>query len=369
MAHSGDRHVAQRRFSDGFKQLHGHLNADAGGQLKTGPGRICSNRQGLSQGLGVVTVAEWSDDDEPLARWHIGCKAAVLVRTNVEPLVVSLVVQQEVVGDTVVGGVEQRTRDQVGVLERHIVGLIHGVETNTDGIKERLADQIVIGSVLIGGSRSVEQDIVASWGQRDGNDTRFAVVFSRVVDWITVLRNGLQGEVGCGSRAVLKGAILCGIQVDVHLNLNRLWVRNDLHGGDGFGAGAVDRQVLNGRSVQSLIGEGNGPHTVRQVKRKVTKFVRRGGPHQTGGVGSHHLRRLPKRERRIPAGGVVVEMDNAVHQTGWFDVQHAQIGVDAGSDLNQRTVAAVGDDAFGGQVVGEAGRDTNGEVPGDVGHG
>ncbi len=62
-------------------------------------------------------------------------------------------------------------------------------------------------------------------------------------------------------------------------------------------------------------------------------------------------------------------MHNTVHQTGWFNVQHAKFSIDTGGNLHQGTVASVGDDALGGQVVGEAGWDTDGEVSCDVGHG
>ena len=155
----------------------------------------------------------------------------------------------------------------------------------------------------------------------------------------------------------------------MHLNFNSLRVRKDLHGGDDFRSGAVHRQILDGRSVQPLISKGNGPHAVGEVKGEVTQFVRGGRPDQSGIAGRNHFGCFPKREGGVPAGGVVVEVDNAVDGGGRLDVKHAQISIHARVHSNQCTVATVGDNALGGHVVGEARRHTHGEITGEVGHG
>ena len=353
MAYGRHRHVAERSFGDRLQELHRHTNAHLGGQLKVLSLGTRLNRKRLSEGLGVVSVAERCHDDEPFSSGDVGGKAAVLVRADVEPLVVGFVVQQEVVGNAFVGAVVQGSRDQVGVLQSNFVRFIDCIEADADGVKEGLTDQVVIRGVLIRGCRLIEQQIVAARRQRDGNDARLGVVFCGEVNRVAIFSDRLQREVRCGHRAVLKRTVFGSVQEDVHFNLDGFRVGKQLHRGEGFRVGAIDVQVINRRGVQSLIGKGNRPDAGGKVEGKVAQFVGGGGPHQAGVVGRHHFGCLPEREGRVPAGGVVVEMDDAVDATGRFNVQGAQVDVDARFNGHQRTVATAGDNALGRHVVSE----------------
>ena len=165
VADGGDRHVRKNAFGNLLQQLHGDVDADQGGQVEVGSVRISGNRQRLTQGFGVVCVVEGSHDDEPFARRDVGGKGAVLIRTEVEPIVLCFVVQEEVVGDAVTGCVHERTGNEIGVLQGNFVRVVNCVETDAKGVEELLTDKVVVGCVLVGWRRSVEHQVVSAWSE------------------------------------------------------------------------------------------------------------------------------------------------------------------------------------------------------------
>ena len=125
----------------------------------------------------MLTVVERCHDDEPITCRDVGCKGAVFVRADVEPNIVGFVVEQEVVGNAIIRGVHQGSVDEVGVLQRHLNRIINRLQTDSDGVKELLANKVVIRGVVIISRGSVEHDVVAAGRKANGDDSRFAVVF------------------------------------------------------------------------------------------------------------------------------------------------------------------------------------------------
>ena len=302
----------------------------------------------------MVSVVERCNDDEPLTCRYVGSEGAVFIRTNVEPLVLGFVVQKEIVGNTVAGGVHQCSVHQVGVLERNLERFINGIQSDTESVKELLADKVVIRGIFVVCRGSVKHDIIAAWGEVDGDDSRFTVVVCREVQALSVLIDWLQGEFRRRHRSVLKRAILGRIQVHVHRHRNRFGIGHELHRRDEGGRRVVDDDVLCTADVQALIADGKVPRTVGQVEDEFTHFSGGGSPHQTVFVGGHNLRSHPVWKGRIPPSIVFVQVDDAVDGRGWLEVKGAEVQVLAGLNRHQLTKATVDDDTLGGHVVGEA---------------
>ena len=125
----------------------------------------------------MLTVVERCHDDEPITCRDVGCKGAVFVRADVEPNIVGFVVEQEVVGNAIIRGVHQGSIDEVGVLQRDLDRFVNRLQTDSDGVKELLTNQVVIRGVVIISRGSVEHDVIAARRKSNGDDSRLAVVF------------------------------------------------------------------------------------------------------------------------------------------------------------------------------------------------
>ena len=178
----------------------------------------------------MIFVVERSHDDQPFTGGNVSGKGAVGVRTDVEPFVLSLVVEEEVVGNTVACGVVQRSRDEVGVLQGHFVGLINGIEADSKGVKELLPNQIVLCGVFVGRCGPVEHQVVATRSEGDRYDTGLGVVFAREVQRVLAFIDRFKAERWCSHRSVLKRAVFCRVEEDVHDHINGVRFRGEFHG-------------------------------------------------------------------------------------------------------------------------------------------
>ena len=183
----------------------------------------------MAQRLCVVTVGERSHDDQPLTSRDVSGKTTVLVRSNVEPFILGFVVEQELIGDAFVGGVEQGSRNKVSVLQCHFYRVFYSVETDANSIKELLTDQVIVRGILIACCGSVEHDVISTRCQRHRDDTWLCVVFGCEVEAIFVLSNWLEAEGRSGHGSVLKGAIFGGVEVNVHNHIDGFWLCNEFN--------------------------------------------------------------------------------------------------------------------------------------------
>ena len=369
MADSGHRHVAEFCFSGLFPKLQSDFNAGLSCQLHVQTVRCRSDRKRFAQCFRMVSVAERSHDNEPFPCRDIGGKGAVFIRTDVEPNVFSFVVEQEVVGNSFGRGVHQRTVDKVRVLEWNLNRLIDRIKTDSESVKDDFAHQVVIGGVFIISRGSIEQNIVSTGRQRHGDDTGLGVVLGGEIQALTVIVDGLQGEVWSGHGAVLERAVFCSVQVDVHNDINSVRVRNQFHDGQIGGFRMIHDDAIGTAHVQAFIHNGKVPGAVGQVKHKFTLFVGRGLPHEAILIGGHNFRSFPGRQGSVPTTGVLVKIDNTVHRGCGFKIQRTKVNIIASLDRNKLTQTSINDDALCGHVVREAGRNTNREETRDVGHG
>ncbi len=145
----------------------------------------------MAQCLRVITVGKRSHNHQPIPCGDISSKTAVFIRAHVEPLVVGFVVQQEIVSNAFVAGVEEGSRNEIRVLQRNFHGVLNGVQTDSDGIKEFLTDQVVISCIFIACPGPVKHEVVPAGRQGNRDDSRLGVVVGGVVEAFSVFINGL----------------------------------------------------------------------------------------------------------------------------------------------------------------------------------
>ena len=226
---------------------------------------------------------------------HVSGKGTVLVRADVEPFIIGLVVQEEVVSDALVRCVKQCAGHQVGVFQSDIDRLFNGVQANSQRVKELVGDQVVIGGVFVAGTRSIEHDVVPTGRQRHGNDTSLGVVLCMEVEGFTGRVDGLEAKGGRNGRTVVKGSVFSGVEVHMEFNFNGLWFDGDFNLRRLFIIGPVGHQILHCTGVQALVNHRHFPNAIGQSEGKFTDLIGFRGVRQAFGVGRRDHGWLPCR--------------------------------------------------------------------------
>ena len=241
----------------------------------------------------MICVVERSHDHQPFARRDVSAKGAVCVRADVEPFVLSLVVKQEVVGNAVSGRVGQRSRNEIGVLQRHFEGLVNGVQSDSQSVKELLPDQVVVGGVFVGRRCSVERQVVAAGSERDRDDTGFGVILRREVQCVLAFVDRVQAERRCCHRSVLKRAVLSRVEEDVHQHVHHVRLGGEFHHRQGLRADVGNGQAVHGAYVKAIIRDADVPCSVGEVEGKLSQFVGGCSPFKAVLVGSNNFGGFP----------------------------------------------------------------------------
>ena len=230
VADSGHAHVGQVSLGEAFHEVEGHIDSWHGSERQAGAASdIGGHRERGSEGFGHLTVEERCDDQDPITSRHVGCERAVLIGGHVEPLVLGLVVEQELVRDAVIGVVGERSSHAVRVAQRHGEWRFGAIEGDVNLLKGNLPHKVVIRGVLITCCGSVEQQIVGTGRQVHRDVPCRVVIVSVEVERITAFIGRLQRKGGRDVGSVLKRLVFCRVQEDVQRHVDAIGHGREFH--------------------------------------------------------------------------------------------------------------------------------------------
>ena len=177
VAHRRDALVRQFVVGEVLQQLNVHVHRWNRSVHQVGArGLVGVNRQRFTECFRHLVVQVWRYNHHPIAGWDISGKGAVGVGFDIQPYLISFVVEKELICNAVIGKVGQCTVHTVGVLKRYREGLLGSIKSDVNLSEDDFTDQVVIRSVFRIGRGSVQHKVVRS--RREGDRD---VAFRRVI--------------------------------------------------------------------------------------------------------------------------------------------------------------------------------------------